>query len=136
MLLLTGLLFWAFWQPDLARLYPFKDQQISVGRFLTFSALRISVAWLCILVCVGYAAEYLNRPSGLLTQLNQAVYPVFCLHLPVLVVLEYFVLPQPWTIAVKFIVISSAAVMVLFCLYLLLQPVRILHPVLGFRQRD
>ena len=136
MLSLTFVLFLLFWQPDVARLYPFEGQQVIVGRFLLFSALRVAVAWLCILVCVGYAAEYLNQPSSLLTQLNQAVYPVFCLHLPVLVILEDFLLPQPWSIPVKFITISSVAILVLFCLYLLLQRVRILHPVLGLRLKS
>ncbi|MEM7359958.1 MAG: acyltransferase [Pseudomonadota bacterium] len=132
-LLATGILFWHFWVPEQHGLYPFPNGEIDVFRYLVFCAVRISNVWLWILVCVGYAARYLNQPANILTALNRAVYPVFCLHLPVLVVLQYFILPLDLSVTLKFLLISNAAVLILAVLYTALHPFKFLHPLIGMR---
>ena len=129
----TAVLFAAFWQSDPGHLYPFPEGEIDVLRFVAFSLIRVIHAWLWILVCVGFAAQLLNRQSRILSELNRAVYPVFCLHLPVLVVLEYYVLPLDWSIAQKFMFITTSTVLILMVFYLLLRPLKLLHPVLGYK---
>jgi len=131
--LVSLLLFYFYWRPEQYRLYPFENDEINVLSYLWFSSLRITGVWLWILVCVGYAARYLNRPGTLVVSLNRAVYPVFCLHLPVLVALEFVFIPMPWPIAVKFLVITSLTIVTLALLYGLLRPVRFIHPFVGMR---
>ncbi len=135
MVMSNALLFILFWRVEEAHLYPFKGAEIDVLAYLLFCSLRISAAWFCILVCVGYAARYLNTPSSVLAALNRAVYPVFCLHLPVLVFLEYHILPLPWSIGSKFFAITSLALVLLIVLYLVLMPMRFIHPMLGFKSK-
>lgn len=43
--------------------------------------------WLWILAVVGYAAQYLNKPSPLLSYLNEAILPWYILHQTVIIVL-------------------------------------------------
>ena len=131
--LTTAVLFLQFWQPEAAHLHPFSDDRIDVLQYLWFAVIRTIHIWLWLLVCIGFAAQYLNRPSRWLTQLNLAVYPVFCLHLPVLVWLEFHILPLDWSIPAKFLSISIAAVLVLAVLYMLIRPLTWVHPLIGMR---
>lgn len=132
-LIISTALFWSFWVPEKSGLHPFKDDQLDVLRYLLFCTLRIASVWLWILVCVGQAAYFLNKPSSMLSALNRAVYPVFCLHLPVLVILEYFILPMDWSVWIKFLLISNAAVCILVALYTAVHPLKFLHPLIGMR---
>ncbi len=131
--LVSSLLFWQFWQPSKMKLLPFAGEQVDALAYLWFCVLRISNAWLWILVCVGYSARYLNRPSVVLSALNRAVYPTFCLHLPVLVALESVVLPMNLSIAMKFFLITSITMCILYVLYQLLRRISFLHVFVGMR---
>lgn len=133
--LASALLFGLFWQAEQVRLFPFEGKQIDVGALLLFCLLRICNVWCWILVCAGFAARYLNRPSRLLCALNKAVYPVFCLHLPVLVVLEFYVITLDWSIGVKFLTITHCAILLLYCAYHILRPITFIHPLIGMRSR-
>ena len=46
--------------------------------------------WAWILVMIGYAATYLNKPSKLLAYSNEAVYPFYILHQTVIIALGYY----------------------------------------------
>ncbi len=70
--------------------------------FAGFAGLRMIVAWSVIVACVGFAARHLNRPSAALSYLNRAVYPLFCIHLTLIVGLGYVILPLSWDIPMKF----------------------------------
>lgn len=50
-------------------------------------------AWTAVLCVAGYAARYLNRPSALLSWLNEAILPVYVVHQPILLVSAYFLFP-------------------------------------------
>ena len=132
-ILTSGLLFTQFWVSETRHLHPFADNQIDVLRFLWFCVLRMTNAGFWILCCVGFAARYLNRPSQVLSYLNQAVYPVFCLHLTVLVGLEYLILPLDWSVTEKYLLITSLAVVLLLIMYQLIRPFKTLGYLLGIK---
>ncbi len=100
------LLFMLFYEP---MSYSFVlNREITIEnaiRFSAFSALRLLgvLAWLY--TCVGFAARFLNRGSVVLTYLNNAVYPLFCLHHLLIVALGYYILPTDLSIASKFLLI-------------------------------
>jgi len=52
-------------------------------------AISVNV-WSWILVMISYAAAYLNKPSRQLSYANEAVYPFYILHQPVLLFLAYY----------------------------------------------
>lgn len=51
-----------------------------------FSVIEAATAWAWCLAALGLAVRFLNRPSGLLSELNRAVFPVYVLHFPVTLV--------------------------------------------------
>ena len=50
------------------------------------------------MTAIGFAKQYLNRNSGLRRLANEAIYPFYLLHQPVIVVIGYFIIQ--WDIAV------------------------------------
>jgi len=51
-----------------------------------FSVIEAATAWAWCLAALGLAVRFMNRPSGLLSELNRAVFPVYVLHFPVTLV--------------------------------------------------
>lgn len=129
----TAVLFGQFWSPQHG-ISPLTEGPYSVWYYLAWCVVRMINVWCWLLVCVGYAARYLRSAGPLLHYLNQAVYPLFCLHLTVIVALDYLVLPLCWPIAIKFLVITSAALVIIFVLYEgLIRRNRWLRPLFGLR---
>lgn len=114
----STVLFALFWNPETLHLGPEADWTwLGAQRFTLWSAIRVVAIWCWLLACVGFAAQHLNWRSDLLGQLNRAVYPVFCLHLPVIVWLSTLILPLEWPIATKFLAISLGTCVLLWVLY-------------------
>ncbi len=103
-------------------------------KFIAFTAIRMVGVWCWILVCVGFAAQYLNHKSTAVVYLNQAVYPVFCLHLTTIVGIGYFVLPTSLSIPIKFSIISFGTLaMVLLFHQIVIRRIGILGLLVGAR---
>ena len=94
-----------------------RDGAVSVPAYLWFCLLRMAHVWFCLLACLGYAARYLNRPGRLLAYLNGAVYPLFCLHLPIIVAAAYLVVPQRLSVALKYAMITTTTVVLALAVY-------------------
>lgn len=90
---------------------------INAARFISYSAIRTVSVWAWLLVSVGFAARYLNRHSNWVVYLNRSVYPVFCMHLTVIVTIAFWVLPTDYSIAVKYWAIALGSFLVVFALY-------------------
>ena len=91
-----------------------------------------SSAW--IYAALGLAATYLNRPSRQLSYLNQAVYPVYIIHLPVQSALAYGLAKTdlPPTLGLPVLVVGVFAVSLL-AYELLLRRSGALRPLFGLR---
>jgi hypothetical protein len=65
-----------------------------------FSVIEAATAWAWCLAALGLAVRFLNRPSGLLLELNRAVFPVYVLHFPVTLVGLAFTaqVALPWVV--------------------------------------
>ena len=135
--LTTLLLFACYWAPHLAHFTPRVLGEVGVLDYGFFCALRMANAWFWLLTCLGFASAHLNRPSNALTYLTKAVYPIFCLHLPLIVFFDYWILPQEWSITIKFVAITSATLIAALLLYEgLIRRSVLLGVVLGLRRRD
>jgi len=115
-MLTTSILFWQF-SDDSGAFTPLNDGQVSVWEYLWFCLVRMTNAWCWLLVCLGFAARYLNKPSSALRYLTQAVYPLFCLHLTIIVTCAYVVVPLSWPIGAKYLAITTATLVLTFVLY-------------------
>lgn len=93
-------------------------------------ASSIVLAWSCGITAVGFAKQYFNRNSGIRRLANEAIYPFYLLHQPVIVVIGYFTIQ--WDIAVLWksviILLSSFTVTVAIYWFLIrpFNPVRII----------
>ncbi len=58
-----------------------------------WSAVGGVYAWAAICALCGYAYRYLNRPSALLSHLNEAVLPIYVLHQPILLIAAFALFP-------------------------------------------
>ncbi len=62
---------------------------------------KVANIWLWILVCFGYAAQYLNRESKILRYANESVYPFYILHQSVMLVICYWLMDWEQGLLVK-----------------------------------
>lgn len=133
----TAAMFAQFWRPGEGGFSPLVNGQTDIWTYIRFCVLRVSNVWFWLLACLGYAGRYLQRPGRLLTYLNGAVYPLFCLHLTVIVTLEYVIVPLEWSILAKYLAITTGTVVVTLGGYeLLLRRVNWLRPLFGLKPVD
>jgi glucan biosynthesis protein C len=57
--------------------------------------------WVVVLALAGYAAEHLNRSSGLLSYLTEAVLPIYVVHQPILLIAAFFLFPAAMPVALE-----------------------------------
>ncbi len=105
--------------------------------YLVRSAMRIVMIWSAILACLGFAGRYLTFGGPSLSYLNEAVYPLFILHLPALVILGYFIVPLEWSLWTKFWVLTSATILSVLLLYqLLIRPFNLARLCFGVKSKS
>ena len=130
----TATMYAQFWLPEKGHFSPLVNGETDIATYVWFCVLRVSNVWFWLLACLGYAGHYLQRPSRLLTYLNGAVYPLFCLHLTVIVALEYVIVPLDWSISTKYLAITTGTILVSLGGYeLLWRRIAWVRPLLGLK---
>jgi len=132
-LLCTAILFLQFYSPANSGFTPLAAGPVDFGIYVWFCLVRVANIWCWLLTCLGYAGRYLRRGSVVLDYLNDAVYPLFCLHLPIIVGLAYVIVPLCWSVWSKYAVITSGTVMLALAAYEGCRRVRWLRPCLGLK---
>ena len=79
-------------------------------------AISINV-WSWILVMISYAATYLNKPSRILSYSNEAVFPFYILHQPVLIYLAYYLKDIEVCILAKFSIMMIGTLGITWLIY-------------------
>jgi hypothetical protein len=74
-------------------------------------------AWAAICALCGFARASLNRPSPLLSHLNEAVLPVYVLHQPILLITAFWLFPLRLALPVEVLLLVSATFLGSFALY-------------------
>jgi glucan biosynthesis protein C len=96
----------------------------------------MSMAWCCLLSCLGYAGRYLRFSNSALAYLNEAVYPLFILHLTVIAFMAYLVTPLTWSIAAKYFVITTSTIAICLLTYhLMIRPFNFMRLLFGVRPK-
>ena len=130
----TATMFARFWRPEGGGFSPLIDGETDIETYVCFCLLRVSNVWFWLLACLGYAGRYLQSPSRLLMYLNSAVYPLFCLHLTVIVALEYVIVPLNWSILAKYLAITTGTIIVSLGGYeLFWRKIAWMRPLLGLK---
>ncbi len=105
-------------------------------RHFTEAGLKVVNLWTWIFVLFGYAAVLLNRPSNLLRYCNRAVYPFYILHQTLTVAIAYFLMDTDLGLPAEFAILSLGTFGGSLLIYhFLIQPLRILHPFFGVKER-
>ncbi len=86
---------------------------------------------LWIMSLLGYAYQYLNRPSKALSYLNKAVYPIYIVHMFVLYGAAWLVLPIEIPVFLQFILIVIITTVVCMALFEILKRIPILRNAFG-----
>jgi glucans biosynthesis protein C len=94
-----------------------EESTLALGGYVAQMGLRAISEWGWILAFLGFGHQYLNKPSRLLRYTSEIAYPFYILHQTVIVTLGYYLLPLEAGMLVKYVVISSIALVstVLLC---------------------
>jgi len=84
---------------------------------LVWSAVSGLYAWAAICAVCGFAHRHLNRPSALLSHLNEAVLPIYVLHQPILAVSAYYVFPLRLPLPVEGLLLAGITGLGSFAIY-------------------
>ncbi|MGE5373014.1 MAG: acyltransferase family protein [Solirubrobacterales bacterium] len=65
--------------------------------------------WLWLLALLGFGRVYLNRTTPWMPYAVEAAFPFYIIHQTVIVALAFWIVPLPWSIAVKFLAVFVLA---------------------------
>jgi peptidoglycan/LPS O-acetylase OafA/YrhL len=77
----------------------------------------IFLAWSCGLAAIGYAKQYLNRNTLFRKVANEAIYPFYLLHQPVILILGFFLNKLGIPDLARFILLTSSSFVITCMLY-------------------
>ena len=77
----------------------------------------MGLAWCCLMTCLGFAGRYLRFTNRPLVYLNEAVYPLFILHLTTIAMLGYWITPLRWSVSAKYFAITSLTIVICLGIY-------------------
>ena len=111
--------------------YMFTNQ---LYRNMTWDIIEPFVAWSCGMAAIGYAKQYLNKNNKFRMLANEAIYPFYLLHQPIIVVVAYFMVQ--WEIAIiwKVLFITSTSFALTVSIYwFLIRPFNVLRFIFGMK---
>lgn len=130
----TAILFFGFYTADGFHLN--RDEAGIVVKYVLFCAIRMVMVWSILLTCLGFAGRHLQKSNAALNYLNEAVYPLFILHLTVITILDYFVVTWPIALWSKYLFITAVTIMsVLVSYHWLIRPYNIMRLLFGVREK-
>jgi len=97
----------------------------------------VFLAWSCAITAIGYAKQYFNKNSPLRRLANEAVYPFYLLHQPVIVVVGYFTIQLGLSVAWKApIVLFSSFAITVSVYWFLIRPFNLLRIIFGMKRLE
>ena len=82
----------------------------------------------------GFAYKYLNQPSNALVYLSQGAYPIYIIHMVILYLASYIIMPLQFSALLKYILITGITFSGSFMIYdLLIRRVNIIRPLFGLK---
>jgi glucans biosynthesis protein C len=92
------------------------------------------LAWACSITAVGFAKQYLNFDSGFRKLVNEAIFPFYLLHQPVIVVVGYFIIRWDLAVLWKVLLITIISFLIIAGLYwLVIRRINFLRVIFGMK---
>jgi glucan biosynthesis protein C len=101
---------------------------------IVFKFSSIFLAWSCAITAIGFAKRHLNTNSDLRRVANEAIYPFYLLHQPVLVVIGYFITRMDIAVSLKAVIITAFSFVLIVTVYwFLIRPFNPLRIIFGMK---
>lgn len=101
---------------------------------LVWGISSIFVAWSCGLAAIGYAKQYLNRDTLFRKVANEAIYPFYLLHQPVILIVGFFLINMEMSDFTRFILLTTSSFGITCVLYwFVVRPFNITRVVFGMK---
>lgn len=95
----------------------------------------IIIAWSCGMAVIGYCKSYFNKDHKFRKTLNEAIYPFYLLHQPIIVVVGYIILQWRLPILVKGVLITLVSLLLAIGLYWIISKFNVLRIVFGMKKK-
>ena len=105
-------------------------------RSIWITGLYIFFGWTGIIMLLGMGQSKLNFHNRLSVYLIQASFPVYILHMPILVVVGFFALKLPIGVAGQFLLIVLISFIVTFLIYEIVKRISVLRFFLGMKKQE
>jgi len=97
----------------------------------------IFLAWSCAMTAIGFAKQYFNRNSPLRKLANEAIYPFYLLHQPVIVIMGFFIIHLDIEVIWKVIIVMFSSFTLIVSIYwFLIRPFNLLRIIFGMRKLE
>jgi peptidoglycan/LPS O-acetylase OafA/YrhL len=101
---------------------------------IIYDVTAICLAWACGITAVGFAKQYLNFDSGFRKLANEAIFPFYLLHQPVIIVVAFFILRLDIAILMKvFLVLIISCVIIVGLYWLVIRRINFLRVIFGMK---
>jgi peptidoglycan/LPS O-acetylase OafA/YrhL len=101
---------------------------------LVWGISSIILAWSCGLAAIGYAKQYLNRDTRFRKLANEAIYPFYLLHQPVILIMGSFLIKIEMPDLIRFIFLITSSFGITCSLYwFVVRPFHITRVVFGMK---
>lgn len=104
-------------------------------RSIWITGLYIFFGWTVIIMLLGMGQSKLNFHNRLSVYLTQASFPVYILHMPILVVVGFFTLKLPIGVAGQFLLIVLISAIATFLIYEIVKRIPVLRFFLGIKKQ-
>lgn len=101
---------------------------------VVYDVATIVMSWTCAVAVTGYGKKYLDRNSAFRKTANEAIYPFYLLHQPVLVVNGYLVVKLNIPVLLKVsLIMASSLILILSVYWFLIRPFNVTRVLFGMK---
>lgn len=105
------------------------------GAELIFDISAIILSWTCAVTAIGFARKHLNHNSQLRKNANEAIYPFYLLHQPVIVVVAYVFVSLNIALLWKVLLITACSFSLIVSFYwFVIRPFNLLRIIFGMKK--
>lgn len=102
--------------------------------YAAYSLLSGYTSWLWVAAILSYGMRFLTQSNGLLRYLNEAAYPAYVLHMPILSLIALYVVRWPVPLLAKLVLIALATLAATLALYdLLVRRIGVMRRLFGLK---
>jgi glucan biosynthesis protein C len=112
----------------------YKDSQAG---WIIYDNVSLFMSWSIGLFILSFFKRYLNHDHPLRRPLNEAIYPFYLLHYPVMIIVAFFVIKLSFPVWPKAMLIISVSLICIWTIYrLLIRPFNIIRFIFGMKKKE